>query len=216
MPCFAHIINIIGERLDLPLANAFLRHLTSIFSYSHASHQEWRTIAGVSFPSHSQTRWYSLLQVGVFVAANFHYVIRFLEESQYGMYQSIFYIYTCCMCERCVGVRYSGNTVLCWYFVCEHGESFVVLKTELSFHFIYITADKAVAKALNDLAGPTTLTQVLVQLSIMVDVGERLQWTCYKIEGDGPLGLYVYEIWLLVMAYLEYVIYIYIYTICFW
>lgn len=92
MPCFPHIINIIGEKLDLPLANAFLRHLTSIFSFSHACQEEWREIAGSSFPSHSQTRWYSLLQVGVYVAFNYPHVVRFLETSEYGtIYMMSFY-----------------------------------------------------------------------------------------------------------------------------
>lgn len=85
MPCFPHIVNLIGEKLDIPLASQFIRHLASIFSFSHASRMEWRELSGSAFPSHSQTRWYSLFQVAAYVAKNFHTVIRFLETSQYGM-----------------------------------------------------------------------------------------------------------------------------------
>lgn len=49
------------------------------------------------------------------------------------------------------------------------------------------------------------LAAVLVQLSVMIDVGETLQWACYKLEGDGPLALYAHQIWLFVLASLQYV-----------
>lgn len=85
LPCFPHIINIIGENLAIPLASSLLRHLLSVFSFSHACSQEWRNLTDSSFPSHSKTRWYSLFDVGGYVARNYHNVIEFLATTEYGM-----------------------------------------------------------------------------------------------------------------------------------
>jgi hypothetical protein len=86
MPCFPHIVNLVGERLELPNASRLLRLLCSLFSFSDAAKGVWRELAGSSFPSHSETRWYSLFDVGEYVVRNFPIIKDFLRQCQYGMF----------------------------------------------------------------------------------------------------------------------------------
>jgi hypothetical protein len=68
-----------------------------------------------------------------------------------------------------------------------------------------MAGEKTVKKALAELVTPERSATVLVELGVMTDIGSRLAWACYKLEGDGPLALYTYEIWGLVLNYLRYI-----------
>jgi hypothetical protein len=111
MPCFAHIVNIIGETLVLPNASRLLRLITSLFSFSHGARAEWRELAGSYFPSHSETRWYSLFKVGAYVARNFPTIEIFLRQCPYGMHKCKV-VDTSIICA-CINMAYHVVTIMC-------------------------------------------------------------------------------------------------------
>jgi hypothetical protein len=42
---------------------------------------------------------------------------------------------------------------------------------------------------------PDQLVQLMVELSIMVDIGRVLEYACYKLEADKNLALFASELW---------------------
>ena len=57
------------------------------------------------------------------------------------------------------------------------------------------TGDKSIRKLLQTMLAPDKLATTLVELAVLIDIGEPLAFACYKLEGDGPLALYAHELW---------------------
>lgn len=88
LPCFPHIICIVGDHLEIDMADHFVRDLASLMSYSTNAQQLWREIMGSSFKGLSKTRWYSKFVTGEDIAKNIARLPEFLRrcgEEGYGM-----------------------------------------------------------------------------------------------------------------------------------
>lgn len=147
--CMAHLLNLVGENIEVKHAARLVRDIVSIMSYSHAARQFWQQMSGSTFPSFSKTRWFSFHEVAGYVAQNIKFVEQFLRECPYG--------------------------------------------------------DKSVLRALATLFNPQTFMVTMVELALLVDVGQNLARCCYKLNGDGPLILTAHEEWKLAVRYLQYV-----------
>jgi hypothetical protein len=178
IPCFPHVISNVAERIEVPLAVRFVRTFASLMSFSANARQVFRVVTGQSFCTYSSTRWFSLVQTATQLLRVFPDVPAVLDRCQqegYGMPTSLRVGYVACARKS---PRLDCPNLLSYHLAFDHA-----------------TGEKTVHKVLDDLTTVDKLAQLLVELAILVDVAEPLSYACYKLEGDGPLALYVSEIW---------------------
>jgi hypothetical protein len=72
LPCGSHSLDHVGERVTqrANFIRKFFEALNGLFGKSPKATDLWRSIAGSSFPSHSDTRWWSQYEVYVYMFVN--------------------------------------------------------------------------------------------------------------------------------------------------
>jgi hypothetical protein len=65
-PCGAHTLDHVGDHFRCENLDNFFSALTNLFSKSYKAKQVWKSIAGSSFPTHSDTRWWSWYEIMVY------------------------------------------------------------------------------------------------------------------------------------------------------
>ena len=61
--CFSHTLDHVGEHMQTPILDDFVKSWIGLFSHSPKSHLIWRTQTGSSPASYSATRWWSKFEV---------------------------------------------------------------------------------------------------------------------------------------------------------
>ena len=61
--CFAHTIDLVGQKFHTPNLDEFLSAWITLFSHSPKARLTWRTQMGIAAKSHSKTRWWSRWEV---------------------------------------------------------------------------------------------------------------------------------------------------------
>ena len=61
--CFAHMTCNAGDCASFVLLELFWTYLQKVFAQSTAAQDEWRDVTGFSWPTYSETRWFSLYEV---------------------------------------------------------------------------------------------------------------------------------------------------------
>jgi hypothetical protein len=183
LPCFPHILNIAGEHLELPAASQFVRTFASLMSFSCNVRHIWRDVTGVSFEMYSATRWYSLHQTGRHIAENFTRIPEFLD--------------------RCAAAQYGRLLHFLLNSMLHYTAAQLMMPT------IFYAGDRGTRKIAEAMLTPDRLAQLMVELAVMADVGQCLEYACYKLEGDKALALYAYELWHTATQQLRYVYAVY-------
>jgi len=57
--CLAHLLDEVGNKIQVPAASKFLSSFWGIFSKSQKAKILWREQTKISFPGYSETRWWS-------------------------------------------------------------------------------------------------------------------------------------------------------------
>jgi len=76
--CFAHTMNLAGERFKIPTLLQFINGWNSIFAHSAKARLCWKEQCDISMPSHCPTRWWSKWEVMKVVMVMFGDVEQFL------------------------------------------------------------------------------------------------------------------------------------------
>ena len=80
--CFSHTLDHVGERMQTPILEKFFRAWISLFSRSPKTRLLWKGQTGLSCPSHSSTRWWSLFEVVNHLFCSFGDLAPFLENEE--------------------------------------------------------------------------------------------------------------------------------------
>ncbi len=80
--CFAHTLDHVGENMQTPILEEFIKAWISLFAHSPKSRLVWRTQTGLSPPSYSATRWSSTFEVIHQVHNSFGDVPVFLRNGE--------------------------------------------------------------------------------------------------------------------------------------
>ena len=77
--CFAHTIDLVGQKFHTPNLDEFLSAWITLFSHSPKARLTWRTQTGIAAKSHSKTRWWSRWEVIDQLLKMFRDIQPFLE-----------------------------------------------------------------------------------------------------------------------------------------
>ena len=80
--CFSHTLDHVGEHMQTPTLDRFFRAWTSLFSRSPKTRLLWKGQTGLSCPSYSSTRWWSLFEVIHHLFVSFGDLAPFLEKEE--------------------------------------------------------------------------------------------------------------------------------------
>ena len=76
--CFAHTINLAGDKFKIPTLIQFINAWNSLFSHSAKARLCWKETTGISMPSYCPTRWWSKWEVMKAVMVMFGDIEKFL------------------------------------------------------------------------------------------------------------------------------------------
>ncbi len=79
--CFAHTIDLVGEKFRTPHLNEFLCAWINLFSHSPKARLTWRAQTGRAMKSHSKTRWWSRWEIVNQLLELFGDIQPFLERN---------------------------------------------------------------------------------------------------------------------------------------
>lgn len=78
--CFAHALNLAGDRFQIPTLIPFINAWNSLFVYSAKARLCWKEMSGVRMPSYCPTRWWSKWEVMKAILVTFGDVENFLAK----------------------------------------------------------------------------------------------------------------------------------------
>ena len=73
--CFAHSLDVVGRKFELPILNQFSQWWVDLFAHSPAARLAWKARTGVAPKSFSPTRWWSRWEV-------LHQVLQFYGDAE--------------------------------------------------------------------------------------------------------------------------------------
>jgi hypothetical protein len=79
--CFSHTLDHVGERMQTPILDEFVKAWVSLFAHSPKTRLAWRAQTQLSPPSYSSTRWWSKFEVIQQIHNTFGDVSTFLHGS---------------------------------------------------------------------------------------------------------------------------------------
>jgi len=82
MPCFSHTIDHVGEHMNTPILEEFMKYWISLFSHSPKARLAWKTQTGLSIRSYSPTRWWSKFEMIHQLHDTFGDVPQFLQSAE--------------------------------------------------------------------------------------------------------------------------------------
>jgi hypothetical protein len=80
--CFSHTLDHVGEHMQTPILEKFFRAWISLFSRSPKTRLLWKGQTGLSCPSYSSTRWWSLFEVVNHLFCSFGDLAPFLANEE--------------------------------------------------------------------------------------------------------------------------------------
>ena len=82
MPCFSHTIDHVGQHMNIPILEEFMKYWISLFSHSPKARLAWKTQTSLSVRSYSQTRWWSKFEMIHQLHDTFGDVPQFLQSAE--------------------------------------------------------------------------------------------------------------------------------------
>ena len=58
--CYSHTLDHVGEKMDTSVLNDFIKGWVSLFAHSPKTRLAWSTLTGLSPPTYSTVRWWSI------------------------------------------------------------------------------------------------------------------------------------------------------------
>lgn len=79
--CFSHTLNHVGEHMNTPVLNDFIKTWINMFSHSPKTRLKWTTLTGLPPPRYCATRWWSKFEAIHQVHNTFGDIVPFLTDT---------------------------------------------------------------------------------------------------------------------------------------